>query len=94
MNKCAVCGKEGKTVKHHLAHTPEEIVVQLCVECHKKVHHGFSFWDSVSDLAQIAYSLFGDKDSAAYLLRLALPKITEYRNLTAFENLLRKEFKL
>lgn len=36
--KCFKCGKETKTIKHHLSYNPE-VLVDSCVSCHKLIHN-------------------------------------------------------
>lgn len=38
---CVVCQREEATQKHHLTYEPQEILIDICVTCHKKIHqHG------------------------------------------------------
>jgi len=37
MKRCAICGSTGKLTTHHIYYEPE-VTVEVCWECHKKIH--------------------------------------------------------
>lgn len=60
LNKCSVCGVEGKTEIHHIDKNPKnnspENLKEVCKYCHKEIHHGSVIKHvKLSKIKQITY---------------------------------------
>jgi ribosomal protein L31 len=40
--KCVICNSNEANQKHHVSYSPEELVIDVCKQCHQKIHqtHG------------------------------------------------------
>lgn len=62
--KCQICGEDKELLEHHVSYTnrgglyPIEIVVDICMDCHHKIHNRDGFHDELDPLgvgAEIKY---------------------------------------
>jgi hypothetical protein len=38
--KCVICKTNEANQKHHVSYEPEELVIDICKQCHQKIHQG------------------------------------------------------
>lgn len=36
--KCQICKENVAEQKHHISYWPDELTIDICIECHKKIH--------------------------------------------------------